>query len=296
MSEAIQYPQRIQIETFHGCNARCVMCPIKYSKREYGPMPQDIFSEIVRQAQVFKDKLKVVTIYMGGEPLLDKRISARVLECKKAGLPNVGFSTHALLLSGEKVEKLLDAGLDWLAISFDSLKKEVYESIRVGLEFETVLKNITKAIQIRNARRSSLTISMRFVELEANRQEFQNYLQYFSDLLNPEQDEIRKLSYSNWGHPKQGEEYYGSEPCPHVVERMPILSNGTVSVCSADYDPEYDLGNVMESSLLDIWNSEKWRKIRLLHAEGKRTEMRLCDVCNVPSLTGQTEFFGQNVK
>jgi radical SAM protein with 4Fe4S-binding SPASM domain len=47
--------------------------------------------------------------------------------------------------------------------------------------------------------------------------------------------------------------------CPGMISTCTIMENGTVSVCEmlADFSEEFVFGNVNDTSLMDIWNSEK---------------------------------------
>ncbi len=103
------HPKRIYIETYHGCNARCAICPTDEWERPPGPMDQDVFERILAETVQFKDNLIVVSLYSVGEPLMDKKIDLRVAQCKEAGLPNVGFSTNGFFLDEAWSTRLLQA-------------------------------------------------------------------------------------------------------------------------------------------------------------------------------------------
>ena len=57
-------------------------------------------------------------------------------------------------------EKLINAGLDEIKISFDGANKEEFEKIRYPLKFESVVKNIKRLVTIRDKLQSSLKIEI----------------------------------------------------------------------------------------------------------------------------------------
>ena len=50
----------------------------------------------------------------------------------------------------EDLATSLLSGIDMITLSIDSLNKDVYESIRRGLNFDEVLKNARNLLNIRN--------------------------------------------------------------------------------------------------------------------------------------------------
>ena len=73
---------------------------------------------------------------------------------------------------GLNVPALLEAGLDVIIMSIDSLKKDVFESIRVRLDFDEVLENAKRFIRLRNEINPSTRIWMRMIRQEENKDEW----------------------------------------------------------------------------------------------------------------------------
>lgn len=288
----MDYPKMLQIETFLGCNARCTMCTIHDWARPHGGMTDEVFTRVVEQATAFRDKLKVVSLYMDGEPLMDRSLENRVAACKMAGLPNVGFSTNASLLRPDRARWLLEAGLDWVTISFDSLDRETYEAIRVRLEFDAVMDNIRYFVAIRDEVRPATKITMRFPEQDANAGEYESYRAFWSEVLTAGRDEVQQLPVHNWGHGEDDPSFYGNAPCGSVFDKCVVLRDGTVPLCCVDYNAKYVFGNVMDTPLLDIWNNAEWQRVRRLHRERRRGELSICATCDIPNHEYRTDRVG----
>ena len=146
-------------ETTDFCNARCVMCGAKHMRRKRQIMPMDIYQKAVEQFAQAKGHSAMLSAF--GEPLLDPYIVDRVAFARKFPTINrVGFSTNGSLLTAEKYQALVEAGLTSLSISVDGFSKEAYERIRVGLSFETLYDNISKVLDAHEAMGRPVGISV----------------------------------------------------------------------------------------------------------------------------------------
>lgn len=69
--------------------------------------------------------------------------------------------------------------------------------------------------------------------------------------------------------------------CLDMLNHMSIDRFGKVSMC-VRFDPDRVgvIGDANTTPLIDIWNSEKWRKWRQYNIEGKREKVPLCSYCN----------------
>jgi MoaA/NifB/PqqE/SkfB family radical SAM enzyme len=285
-----KYPRKIQIETFLGCNARCTYCTISKWKREHGPMSAEVFSRIVEQLVPIRNDIEVVSLYMDGEPLMDRELETRVGICKDHGLPHIGFATNGGLLTEQRARRLLDAGLDWVSFSFDSLNKESFEAVRVRLKFNEVLKNIRNLVELRNAGSYGTKVILRHVNSVDKPEELVEYRNYWSELLRPT-DAIQSFNVHNWGDGSPISAREARTPCRYVFDNMTILRDGTVPLCCVDYNAQYPFGNVMETPLMDIWNGMQWDAARQAHRTGQRDKIGMCGTCNVPEEVDTVERF-----
>jgi hypothetical protein len=82
---------------------------------------------------------------------------------------SVGFNSNATLLTPERSERLVAAGLDWLHVSLDGATAETYEGIRSGSSMERVRENLVALLAIR--RRAGATrpeVRLVFVAMRRN--------------------------------------------------------------------------------------------------------------------------------
>jgi hypothetical protein len=115
-----------QLELTSMCNLKCGYCPHKDLKRP----KEHMRIETVERILGFPFLWNVVCGHHFGEPLLHPHILEIARLCREKGL-GFGFSTNAELLTPEFFERLLDAGLTWMKISFHTPKGEsLYETIK----------------------------------------------------------------------------------------------------------------------------------------------------------------------
>ena len=146
----LEFPKYVEIETVNACNARCPMCTINDWERNYPVMRDNVFNKISDEIIENKEFVKRVSLYRDGEPLIDKKMPQRINKFFKNGIKETSIATNVALLNEKTSRDLLEAGLGMVIFSIDSLKKEVYEKIRVRLKFEQVRDNAIKFLELRD--------------------------------------------------------------------------------------------------------------------------------------------------
>lgn len=285
LEDLLRFPRFFEIETVNACNARCPMCTIDDWNRHSPTMKDDLFTKIADEIGEHAATVRKVSLYRDGEPLLDKKLAPRIALLKDKGVRQVEISTNASLLDENRGRAILEAGLDSVLLSIDSLNKDVYESIRRGLVFEEVLENARAFIALRDSLRPSTRIWVRMVRQHGNADEWPSFERYWRDHL-AATDRVSYHNYHNWGGQLPGFTPIASThephlPCIALWSLMPIFADGRVSLCNVDYNGKYPGGSVATSSIAECWQSEVMRARRALHTSGRKAEMDICADCNV---------------
>ena len=131
-----------RIAVTSACNLRCSYC---LSEEHDGaalsgnPMSSgDIEHLVSTLARLGIRKIR----FTGGEPLLRRDIAELVGTAKRTpGIKTVSLTTNGVLLH-RHLESLLDAGLDALNLSIDTLDRERYKTITRRDKFDQVRKNL----------------------------------------------------------------------------------------------------------------------------------------------------------
>lgn len=285
-------PKRVTIETIFGCNASCKMCVInKPTHRKKGQMKQELFCRIIDSLAPYVKQIAMMDLFGLGEPLLDKMIFERIKYVKQKGFGNVGFSTNADLLDNVKQGKLLDSGLDTVLFSVDGVKKETHENIRRGVNFDRVVKNIQSIIKKRNRNNYETRFVVRFILQPSNRNEWEPFRAFWEERISPERNDfITFHDVHTWGgemaaHKSKLKTLKATEmqigPCELISEVLYILSDGTVPLCNKDWlNANYNMGNVIQSLPIEIFNTPQFNEIRGIHAEGFRNKFDICRECD----------------
>ncbi|MFC1515419.1 radical SAM/SPASM domain-containing protein [Thermodesulfobacteriota bacterium] len=285
-------PKHVQIENVTGfCTARCIMCPRESSERKTNIMDNDTFTKILESFKPYRKKMHFLTLHGLGEPLLDKNFTEKVRISKEMGFNGVGFATNCTELTHKVASDLLNSGIDTIICSIDGLKKETHEAIRIGTNFEDIVSNVKNFIKLRNKLRKRTKVLVRFIRQERNKDEWNGYYNYWIKQINPDYgDDVIKFDIHNCGGVLENYEAKDINRnvkleniiCSDVFERMLIFSDGRVALCDGDYNCFFDLGNVLKSDPIEIYNNEIFDHYRKMMDEGKILDLKHCNVCTIP--------------
>jgi radical SAM protein with 4Fe4S-binding SPASM domain len=285
-------PLYINVEPTNACNLKCKVCSTSSNNsRKRGFMDLDLFHNVVDQAR--DAGVQKIAMFLAGEPLLHKDIAAMTKYVVDSGM-EARIRTNATLLTADKSEALLDAGLDFLGISFDGDNKKDYESIRIGANYDEVLENVFNFLRLKKEKGLDKPfVSLQMIKLVDNpHQEIDpDFIEQFAGLPI---DEFSPINPHNWRGEKddieqreRGHNYY---PCQFLWSALSITWDGRV-VCCADLNGQHVLGDIKKSSLLDIWNGESLRHHRQLLRQKRYKELPLCAECHAVWYYGNPKLY-----
>jgi len=133
------------VEVTNRCNARCVMCPREKTPGQ-GLMDEATFRQTVARAVEYG---RVESFVIGGlgEPLVHPAIVDFVRVAASAGL-RPSIITNAALLTKEKSQGLIEAGLHHVNVSIGGLTPETYESVHRGLRWRETYANVLNFLDL----------------------------------------------------------------------------------------------------------------------------------------------------
>jgi radical SAM protein with 4Fe4S-binding SPASM domain len=163
-------PTRMQIEVTGSCNLRCKMCLVSYRPalgRREGSLSLDLFRRVVDE----NPRLEEITLQGLGEPLLAPDLLAMIEHAAGRGI-RMGFNTNGMLLTSQRAERLIRAGLAWLHVSVDGATAPTFEGIRDMARFDTVVGNLRELVRLKRQLSSSLPyVQVNFVAMRRNFEE-----------------------------------------------------------------------------------------------------------------------------
>jgi radical SAM protein with 4Fe4S-binding SPASM domain len=279
-----EFPPILVIAVTNVCDMACVHCahPVIKKDKEYRAayMPPEVHTRIVEETKRFKDQLWVFRYAADGESLLHPHFLDFVEETKRAGIGPVDLTTNAQTLTEEKMRRLLEAPIDVIDVSTDAWSKETYEKIRIRGKFDVVTANTRRLIQMRNELGSPTKIMVSIIDQKQAKGEIELFKQHWGPMV----DEVLVRGLNNdLGIVKVEETYFDEGiarwPCPQFWKRVTINMHGDVRFCVEDWRNHGVVGNVMDSSIQEIWKGALYQRFRDLHASGRWNDMSMCKPC-----------------
>jgi MoaA/NifB/PqqE/SkfB family radical SAM enzyme len=138
------FPRVVRIEPAGACNLACSHCPTGTVKMSRGIMRAETFARILESVRAHLDAVKVVVMYHGGEPLLNKGFAGMVRQIKAAGVPFVKTVSNGMLLDERVISGLVASGLDALEVSLDGESAAQNDFVRRNVDAATVVGNLQR--------------------------------------------------------------------------------------------------------------------------------------------------------
>jgi MoaA/NifB/PqqE/SkfB family radical SAM enzyme len=279
--DAGRFPLHVDIESTNSCNLRCVMCPRNFVQEEIeknlGNMEWDLYRKIIDECA--ENGLPSIKLNYRGEPLLHPDIVKMVKYAKDKGITEVQFNTNGMLLDEKKSRELITAGLDRIIFSFDGATKNTYENIRSGASFERVVSNIRRFIKTRDSMSSKRPcVRVQMVKMKQNEKEVDGFIKLWTPVAN-------RVAISTKREVRDKAKDAGHFPCPQLWQRIMICWDGEIRVCCGDWNggitKMFGMGNIKDTTIKDIWNSEKYQKLRLAHKSENYGGIPVCSKCEI---------------
>ena len=196
-------PLRATLQTTDYCNLNCIMCQI-HSQRERHSLKQmskDDFDKIVQK--LFPTLVEVHPTNIG-EPLISPWFDYLCQKSREYGVL-LDITSNGTLLTEDKINTILPSLLD-IKVSFDGMKKETFERVRRGADYNTLVQNIKNFVHIRNETKSRATITLQMTLFNFNYAELPSIIAFAKEQgidrvkayhVFSYSDEIDKLSLMN---------------------------------------------------------------------------------------------------
>jgi MoaA/NifB/PqqE/SkfB family radical SAM enzyme len=281
------FPRTIQIQTFTGCNADCIFCPYgeTYGTQPKGKMPKELFQRIIDESA--EHGVRRISPYLMNEPLMDRDlfdkvryINEKIPDCK------VVITTNGHFLTPPVVDSLLAMGdgIHKLYVSFQGIDKESYEkTMRGNMDFDRTMANVNHFLETqrsRGATRPQLWITMVDTAIIDARQAVaywrsRGVASKYTTLENRGGNIKDAESFSR----TKAMSYYTT--CTRLFKQAYIMFNGDLVLCCVDYSREQVLGNIVGSSIYDVWNGEVAKEIRRRYLGHEFDKLPLCGNCRI---------------
>lgn len=294
-------PMAFGIAVSQACNIHCQYCLHSLSNKELSEknfeqknMEWEVFATILDQLKDFPDKIKSISMAGQGEPLCNPRFSDMVKAVKAANVSDeVSTITNALLLDKERVESIIDAGLDRMFISLQGMSAEKYKEVcGADIDFDKFVETLT---YLHSYSREKCKINIKIADIALEAGDKEKFLQTFGNICDRIHIETIKplyadVDYENMlGHnvsdmttTRFGRLHKKQKACYLSFYGMAVKANGEICPCGAPFQ-SCELGNIFDTTLVKSWNSKERKKFLLDMLKGKRFENPVCKDCDYPN-------------
>jgi MoaA/NifB/PqqE/SkfB family radical SAM enzyme len=134
-------PVRVSLDLTYACDLRCVHC-----RTNTGEIPAAILRQMLDVDQLRGvlrelDAMRVLEITLtGGEPTIHPRFFHLLETIRELRYASVTLITNANLLTPEKIDRIVDAGVESIRVSIDGTR-ETFAAIRLEDAYERVIEN-----------------------------------------------------------------------------------------------------------------------------------------------------------
>ncbi len=294
-----KYPIVYNIETTNYCNMTCGFCPrTTRMTRDLEHMNIEVFKKVVDQItphspedlerwdDFVENKYKIkknevnenhfllnviaksVTLHGWGSPFLDLLLAKRIALLTKKGFDTY-FSCNPTNIRVDAAQEMIKNGLTHMKMSIESVNDERQIKLRGDkrTNFKKTMEKLNHLLSFKekNNYKTQIIITM----LNQNSEDQEDEYRQLEGAMNGKDVYMYLKNRDNqWnaGIKTKSTAIHWSEFCQDPWSSFGIQNSGLISACGReDYNNELIMGDINKNSLLEIWNSDKYRKFRQKH-------------------------------
>lgn len=276
-----KHPLHVDIELSDACNLKCEMCAHGLGTvKNVGNMSKEAAMKLideVAQMEVYSIKFN-----WRGESTLNKNLPELVKYAKEKGILEVSINTNGLPKAKGLLIETAKNGIDRFIFSVDGNSAETFESIRIGGNYDQLIKNILEVIEWKKQNNSQKPfIRIQMVRSKKNVHEVEKFISFWQDKA----DDVRisdVMDRGQGGGLSVGDQVtVGRRRCPQPFQRLIVARDGRVSPCCADWNQQYIAGDINKESLMDIWTGKRMTAMRKVQNDVTLDKIDICKNCYV---------------
>lgn len=287
LKNGLPNPRTVSIEPVSNiCQLKCPLCPTGAQRLNYDRkiMPLETFKVILGKMPF----VKVVHLYKSGESFVNPDIFEMIRYASDRNVKVVVSTNLCFARPDEFFENIITSGLSRLVISLDGASQESYSRYRIGGNFDLVMTNIEKLLEIKGRLQSKKPeIIWQFLVNRFNEHEIITAQRIASELnikldVRPMDisDNVPDVEFEGTIDERKfywlgtNEKYicdrYMAEHryplfqgvCTQLFFRPVIAADGKVLPCCESWDRNSVFGDLMEESFEAVWHNQKYQDSR----------------------------------
>jgi len=194
----------------------------------------------------------------------------------------LALRTNAIALTSEVIEAVLGARVDVISLLLDATSEATYRAVHGADYFATVRGNVEALLAAREGTGKGLPlvapemvkVSETMGEMEAFFDEWTRRVGWANlEAFNSGAGQRSDRSVMQMAPPSR-------RACGRLWSRCLVLADGRVVRCDQDYKGAEPIGDLIRTSLADVWSGESMSRIRGAHREGCWVKAGLCSTCH----------------
>lgn len=227
-------------------------------------MTDDLYAKILLEASQLPN-LSTFIPMLTGEPFMDKQFVDR-LRLARNKLPHVGLEvyTNGSLLTAETIEAMKGIPNLRFSVSLNGMSPETRKRIMGLDDYWQVIQSL-KAMERAGIKYRTTMVAYPDIPQE----EIKSFIEAGGTAI----------QYQSWAGTQYPYDRRRWTSCARAINYMTIRYNGDVCLCCFDPFGEVTFGNLNESTIEEIWLSEKHKEYQNLHKKGRGNELPKCRSC-----------------
>lgn len=281
----LKKPVDISLELVSGCDQACSYCYFADKKNipfKLGVMNKDFAKSVIFEAAElgvhsikfnfrgestlhpnYKEIVKFSRFFVRGSTFIDRLTNS-----------NFGFKNN--------VDDILDAmcTLTKVKVSFDSFRKDIIESVRVGTNYERALSNMHKFYN--HPKRKDTRFVIQSVRTLLNKDEDLEHeiKKRFPSAEFSIRDMVEGRVNKDLNHLKSKDREKERQSCLQAHNRLIVHYDGRANPCCPAIDNSLIIGDLNKYTVRDVFNSDKAKNLRKSLMTGKAFEKEPCRSCS----------------
>lgn len=292
----LDMPFSISIDPCNLCNFKCEFCAVQTSDRKVSykkqMMSMELLEKIVDDLKETGRKLKIIRFATDGEPMLNSDLTKMISYVRDSAVTEIiEIVTNGSCFKPEVNDQIVKCGVDRIRISIEAVDAEGYMKIaHYKMDYGKFIRNI-EDLYWKSRGKCEIYVKCVDAALETEEKKRKFYEIYenicdkiYIDNVIPLWSDFQELEtkFEIKGAGLHGQKLQKIAVCPYPFYSCVIHPDGDVTVCCADWERKYIIGNVQRENFLSIWNGNKLKRLWIQHLEGKRAENELCAKCLLP--------------
>lgn len=289
----LPFPRVLRVEPASQCNLACSHCPTGTIEMARSVMTEQVFEKVLEEIEQHKTLIKVIVLYHGGEPLLNRNFYNMVAKIKAI---NASFFvktvSNGMALTAEHAKQIISSGLDAVEFSLDGESPDESQHIREKSNTQKIINNIKALIRLK-AIAGTVNPDIYIATTQFLRDKSQVNVPgeapvptWLKETFEGEVSGFKSTYALQWPHMGDSGKFdfltldgEDSNECDHATNTLTIRADGSVIPCCYDLTSKLVMGNILDQALTDIWNG---RKYQILHRSiASKKYISICASCAV---------------